>query len=246
MIIFAALTIVWFLLAIIPTRFLVMAVGIGQYVATFLVAVKRFIGKVDDAKDPQSLSIPLKDPRPHPIVTSALNFFRGLPTDEDLRRAYFWESCRAGEMERNKLATAKRATRVQRLWKAQWHGHLEIKEKGDAHSGIQTMDTSRDWSWEHIFAIIQGHQFIWWRGEKEFDDGESPIGRIFFAGHAGLAGSSPLEMRELKREEIPFVVNIFGRGKGNQMKISLLAANETVRSGLEGAVLKASEDTKDD
>ena len=106
----------------------------------------------------------------------------------------------------------------------------------------------RQWDWKLIFCLVQGHRFIWWDSEKDFDDGENPSGQIYFVGHSGLASLSPLEMRELEKAEVPLVVNIFGRGatgNGQQTKISLLAPDLKSKEGLEQAVLSASMDKQD-
>ena len=55
------------------------------------------------------------------------NLFLSIPTDEDLRRTYFWEARRVGEKERNKFANAKRESRLEKLWKAKWYGTLALK-----------------------------------------------------------------------------------------------------------------------
>jgi hypothetical protein len=62
--------------------------------------------------------------------------------------------------------------------------------------------------------------------------GEAPLGQIFFAGHSGLAGLSPLDLRELSKEEIPKVVSIFARGTKDQQKTIFLAPSATVKDSL--------------
>lgn len=234
--VFVGLMLVWLVLAIIPTRLLVLAGGLGQFAATFYSAFvegpKRQISSTD-------LAVTIDDdenPKQDPFVTRAMNFFTSLPTDEDLRRTYFWESRRVGERERQKLAASKRKSRLKKLWRAQWFGTLEVKEQL-SQAGL----TGREWIWETAFALLQGHRFVWWRSEKHFDDGEKPLGNIFFAGHAGLAGLSPLDLRELKPEEVPLVICIFGRGMEGQQKATLLASSSKVKEALETAVLNVSD-----
>lgn len=106
--------------------------------------------------------------------------------------------------------------------------------------------SQRVWNWEPAFGLIEGHRFIWWRSEKDFDKGEAPLGQIFFAGHSGLAGLSPLDLRELSHGEIPFVVSVFGRGSQGQQKITLLLPSAGAKSALENAVLNASMGSKAD
>ena len=145
-------------------------------------------------------------------------------------------------MEREILANKKRAARLTKLWKAQWFGKLELKVK------ISSSLTERQWEWRTIFCIIQGHRFIWWESEKDFDEGENPSGQIYFAGHSGLAGLSPLELREFNTDDVPLVVNIFGRGAsrgGELTKISLLTPDLQTKKSLEASVLNAVLDKND-
>jgi hypothetical protein len=72
--------------------------------------------------------------------------------------------------------------------------------------------------------------------------GNAPIGQIFFAGHSGLAGLLPLDLRELLKEEVPLVVSIFGQSPQGQQKVMLLALFSDVKDSLENAVLEASTD----
>ena len=60
------------------------------------------------------------------------------------------------------------------------------------------------------------------------------------------AGLSPLDLRELSKEEIPFVVSVFGRGPKTQQKLTLLASTQKIKDELENAVLSASTDRKSD
>jgi len=143
-----------------------------------------------------------------------------------------------GEKERDKFAESKRQIRLEKLWKAKWHGALKLKEKKPEHA--ISPSSSRKWNWEPLFGLLEGHRFIWWRSEKHFDTGEAPLGQIFFAGHSGLAGLSPLDLMELSNEEIPLVVSIFGRGPRGQQKITLLTHSTDAKDSLEAAVLNVS------
>ena len=179
----------------------------------------------------------------NPVVTRIMNFFMSIPTNEDLRRCYFWETRRVGDKEREIWAEKRRTRRLTKLYQAQWFGKLELKTPNKSAT-----ENDRDWDWISIFAIIQGHRFVWWKSEKDFDNGENPAGQIFFAGHSGLASLSPLELRELEKNEIKNVVNIFGRGseRKGQLKISLLVSDDVEKEKLESAVLHATLDSKND
>lgn len=60
------------------------------------------------------------------------------------------------------------------------------------------------------------------------------------------AGLSPLDLRELSKDEIPFIVSVFGRGTKSQQKVTLLAPSQKMKDELENAVLTASNDRKTD
>jgi len=207
--------------------------------ATFSQNKSTIADEINDVAPVVSVSDKQEVELPNPITTRIRNFFYSIPTNEDLRRYYFWEARRVGEREREILADKKRSVRLQKLWNANWYGSLELKE-------VARDQNEKQWDWVKIFAVIQGHRFIWWISENEFDDGNKPIGEIFFSGHSGLAGLSPLDLRELKKHEIPMIVSIFGRGSGEQQKLLLLTPDSTIKEKLENAVLGACSDSKND
>ena len=236
--IFLSLLPVWLIFAAVPTRALIVVAGIGQYAITFFAA---YGSSLFDKKETRSRITSEKGAaKNNPTSVRLSNFFLSLPTDEDLRRTYFWEARREGERARKDLALKKRILRLNRLWKAQWFGCIELKE------GAFTAQADRPWDWEPAFALVQGRRFIWWRNERHFDDGEPPLGHIFFVGHSGLGGLSPLEMRELSKEEAVLVVTMFGQGVEGQQKISLLCPTRKTKSALEDAVIHASMGAKNE
>jgi len=236
------MAILWFLLALIPTRLLILCAGLGQYVVTFMTAFNGNRSKLVEEKiKPVLETTDKKEEFPEPISTRIKNFFYSIPTNEELRRYYFWETRRVVEREREILANKKRAARLTKLWSSKWHGILELK----VHSTSVERD-GKQWDWFRIFAVIQGHRFIWWHTEKHFDDGEHPLGQIFFSGHSGLAGFSPIELRDLRKHEIPNVVSIFGRGMKGQQKLLLLTSDIVIKDQIEKAVLDVCLDSKND
>ena len=241
-IIVVCLLALWLVLAMIPTKAIVLAAGLAQYGASFYAAFgKKFkINKKDASPSPISRASSAEAKTGPAAATRITNFIAGLPTDEDLRRAYFWEARREGEKAREELALKKRMLRLNRLWRAQWFGTVELKEF------TSSKEADRQWDWETVFGLVHGHRFIWWRSEKHFDDGEPPLGQIFFAGHSGLGGLSPMEMRELSRQEALLIVTMFGRGVEEQQKISLLCPNAKTKEALEDAVIGASAGSKFD
>lgn len=171
------------------------------------------------------------------ISTWILNAFRGIPTDEDLRKVYFWESRRRGAEESERFFGDKRASRLERLWKAQWYSKVKLRRnafKGGSQS--DSNESSAD-GMEEAFAIVQGHRLLWWRSARDFDNGELPEGRLFLSGHAGLATPSPLEMRTFSQEEMKLVIAIFGRGTTGQERVTILAPSEDSKENLENTIL---------
>eukprot|EP00980_Cylindrotheca_fusiformis_P023760 scaffold10939_cov105-Cylindrotheca_fusiformis.AAC.5 len=164
-----------------------------------------------------------------------MNGLRSLPTNEDLRKTYFWESFRSGHNEAEKYLSRKRESRLKQLWKAQWYSKIRIKVRIEAEQAS---------NWMNAFAIVQGHHFLWWKSISGFDSGEDPVGRIFLTGHAGLTGPSPIEMRDLSQEELGLFVGIFGRGLSSQERLAVITPDEILRESLKNAILGAS--AKDD
>ncbi len=90
------LIILWRILASIPTRIVILLAGVGQFSATFYT---EFIA-MPTPKIHREMS---DDDETQPSRGNVFeNLFLSLPTDEDLRRTYFWEACRLGEREREK------------------------------------------------------------------------------------------------------------------------------------------------
>ncbi len=81
-------------LSIIPTRLLFICGGLAPFAINFFSA---FHARARETKKPYV------GPGKSLLVASAINFLNALPTNEDLRRAYFWEGRRIGEQERQLL-----------------------------------------------------------------------------------------------------------------------------------------------
>lgn len=157
-----------------------------------------------------------------------INALRSLPTSEDLRKTYFWESLRKGSKAAEKRMAQKRESRLKQLWKAQWYSEVSLRVWDEAEQLP---------SWRSAFSVVQGHNFLWWRNIRAFDNGEPPDGRLFLSGHAGLTGPSPVEARDLK-EELGLFVGIFGRGLDGQERLALVIPDRVRKEALEAAVLR--------
>ena len=162
------------------------------------------------------------------------NAIRGLPTYEDLRKAYFWESRRLGSRENEKFASEKRVSRLNRLWKASWHSTVEIRSIDDGSA--KTTGVNGPTHWKNAFAVVEGRRFVFWDSVGAFDSGELATGLVILSGHAGIATPSPVEMREIPAEVASRVVTIFGKGSTGQQRITMVLPDTTVRENFEATV----------
>lgn len=162
------------------------------------------------------------------VETWFTNALRSLPTNEDLRRAYFWECRRLRSYEKEKFASAKRISRLDRLWKARWHSTVEILANDDDGSP----------HWKSAFAVIEGRRFLLWESVMAFDSGALATGNVVFAGHAGMTSPSPVEMRGIQEDVVRLrVASIFGRGSGGkQTRMTMILPDAAKKATLEAAV----------
>lgn len=188
------------------------------------------------AKVKQDKSVEDASGESSPVATWMANAFRGLPTDEDVRKTYFWECRRYAVRKHSEAAESKRNARLRRLWRAQFYSTVCL---------FALKDDGRSVTRSPVFCIIQGHRFLWWHSVEGFDAGEEPIGLIFLSGHAGLATPSPLELRHLEKNDLTRVVSIFGRGRDAQVRVTLIAPSEDVRTKLEYAIAFATSEKRD-
>lgn len=220
-IIFAGLVPIWIVTRLIPTRYIVLVAGIAQYGVTFVDRYGEALG-IQPKKEPTE-----KEKKPNPIIVKIKNALRSIPTNEDLRKTYFWESRKLGAEKARKYALEKRESRLEKLWKAKWHSSMKI-----------LVQDGKVFSLKPVFAVVQGHRFIWWGSVDEFDDGELPLGKVLLSGHAGLGGPSPIEMRELDREkELPLCLTIFGRGSVGQQRVTILLPDKSTKDELENVII---------
>lgn len=213
----------WLALSLVSSRVIILSIGLAQYAINFKARFGHWV-RVQQAQKVDELSIAEeKEEGASPFVTWIFNGLRGIPTSEDLRKTYFWESRRLGSAEMESLAAEKRKLRMRQLWRVQWYRTVRI---------LTTEKGTDKYEWRTVFVMLQGHRLLWWRSLSDFDNGESPIGRIFLAGHAGLASPSPLEMRKINTEDIEKVVCVFGSGA----RVVILAPSAEAKLELEQAV----------
>ena len=249
--IFVGLLLIWLVFVIIPTRHIVLLSGLAQYGVTFFEKYGEYLGltkstepaeSTPEINDLSALSqvdrsdeMEKKKNKSVPFLVWITNAIRSIPTQEDLRKAYFWESRQLGSEKAKKYALDKRESRLEKIWKAKWYCVMNVLVQ-DNEMDKRNQPT---FHWElDCFAVVQGHRFIWWKSVGDFDDGEIPSGKLLLSGHAGLGGPSPMELRELDKEkELPLCLTIFGRGTDRQERITMLLPDKHVKQDLENAVI---------
>lgn len=223
-------------LALIPTRAIVVVCGIACYAVTFLARFGHPASSENQLTKSSETNLEIHQKhKENPIAIWLANAFHSIPTDDDLRKAYFWDCARISEAESSRLATERRASRLERMWNAKWFSSVNVR----VVNGKKSTPSSYEWHWENRFAVVHGRRLLIWASASDFDDGENPLAWVHLAGHAGLAGLSPLEMRELPRDELPRVVNVFGRGATGQLKLMMLVPSLATKEALEEAVISA-------
>jgi len=235
-IIFVGLLPCWVIFCLIPTRYIILLAGLAQYIITFVDKYGENLGLISERKSKAYQGSPDRADTGNPFATKIYNAIRSIPTNEDLRKTYFWESRQLGTETAKKYALEKRESRLKKLWKATWHSsstRILVRGNGADHKKL-------------IFAVVQGHRFLWWNSVDEFDEGELPSGKVILSGHAGLGGPSPIEMKQLDKEkELHLCLTIFGRGNVGQERVTLLLPDEGVKQDLENAIIHSSSFKKD-
>lgn len=209
-----------------------------QYKHKFKEMFPRGLGQKNVRLETTAGSTDNADSKESNVALWIANAMRSLPTNEDLRKTYFWESRRLGAQESEKHASEKRLSRLKRLWKAQWHSSIRLRVRKAQEMSDDEKNNALQW--KPAFAMIQGHRFLWWDNVADFDNGELPVGRLFLSGHAGLTQPSPIEMREIPSKELPLIVSIFGRGPHGQERATILTLDSNVKEELENTVQEAS------
>ena len=221
-----------------------MAAAQGQYGSTFVDRYRDLIFGLSTEKNtitPDRLPSRSDETDPAFLQKWIGNMLRSLPTNEDLRRAYFWESRRVGSYENERFASEKRVARLERLWKSRWHSTVEIRAVDDPTSRHRDEDSG---AWNNVFVVLEGRRFIFWRTVADFDRGELASGLLVLSGHSGITTPSPIETREIPHDRANRVVTIFGKGAEGQERMTMILPDEMGKRSLEAAVSEMT--SKDD
>ena len=223
---FSATLLLWVVLSTIPTRWLMGLAGVVQFGVTLrgrLLTPGKSQLNIDEMNRSEGQN---STNSKSCFGTWISNAFRGLPSDEDLRRTYYWETRRVVASEVDARSREKRNNRLTNLWTASWHGEIELVRRGYKRR-------------RRVFGMIQGNRFLWWDSTECFDRGDTVLGQLLLQGHAGVASPSPVEMKEVGDEQLDRMIVIFGRGVSSQERISLFFGESVGRESFEASVLKA-------
>ncbi|GMI17155.1 hypothetical protein TrLO_g15726, partial [Triparma laevis f. longispina] len=225
--VYVVVALVWFCLIVIKTRHLILIGGMHQFISGWLRSRRKKMKKKlakesaekeegesveegeDNAEKEKEARVQLGNP-----VTNLITM---VPNSEDLRRYYFYENFRLGQIEKERIAEKRRIARLRTIWNSKFQAKIGVR------------DGER---WVHgCFLVLQSHRVSWWKNEQEFDNGEECLAQVHWGGHSGLAGLSPLDLKTLSKEEVERSSAIFGRSGGRAV-------------GIEGGVLEASAQAK--
>lgn len=226
-IVFVLLLLLFAALSTVPSRWLVVVAGIVQFGAKLPSKFGRKFSSTPPSKPMDEKPVSGESP----VLTWISNAFFGLPTDEDLRRTYYWDTRRVVARETHSRSTEKRNARLRTLWKAKWYGDIDM-----------LIRTAGRLERQPAFGVVQGHRFLFWKSVDDFDASAMALGQLVLSGHAGVATPSPLEMKDLAEEDKSRMVSIFGRGKMFQQRLTFLCRGPAEKESFEEAVLSAMDD----
>jgi hypothetical protein len=128
-----------------PTRYLVLAGGLFEFANGYRIGRReREDGKRKESKKKREKEKMEKDAEREKAEAEVgkevnggpvYNLIASAPTNEDLRRHYFWESKRRGEVERARVAEKRRVGRLSTIWKAKWQGSCFVRQ-AEAAEGL--------------------------------------------------------------------------------------------------------------
>jgi hypothetical protein len=100
---FGAVLFLWLALSIVPTRILVLVGGVVPFITNFL-AICSSRDSASGTLEKASVVV-TEGAEKGSVANLFLNYIEALPTNEDLRRMYYWENRRLGEKERQYLVS---------------------------------------------------------------------------------------------------------------------------------------------
>lgn len=169
------------------------------------------------------------------ILVWLSNAFISLPTNEDLRRAFFWDLVRLKKQVSQQKNSKIRVQTLMLLWRAKWFSEIEFC--GGEHLLSQEVPRKK------AFALIEGQRFVWWTSVEAFDAADLAAGYIALRGHSGVGSTSPTEMQGVDRTCQDRVVTVFGRGSKGQKRLTFLLPDKQSMSLLKSTVAQMADKT---
>jgi len=127
MLVFVAASLVWLMLIFVPTRWVVMIAVLQQFGMGLYLRVtresRRKRRKLERRRRRRAKEAEEKEEWGNPV----LNLLSTVPTGEDLRRKYFWESFRRGLVEKIAMGKKRREGRLREIWKARFSGMIKLR-----------------------------------------------------------------------------------------------------------------------
>lgn len=190
--IYLAVLIFWILTVIIPGRYIILVCGLFDFFYVFM---------------PQ--------PEDSPLVTKFNNLMEAVPNDDDLEQVYSWQRKHFVKQHAEKERKRLKNTKLRIMLECIWDGNVHLKNYGSGHTASAALQ------WEAVYIVLQGHRFVWWTSETDFDEGKPPSDQLLLFGHAGVTHASPVDIREIGDDSR--LMCIFGKDlHGNPSKITLL------------------------
>lgn len=153
--------------AIVPGRYIILAVGLYEFLYKFI-------------PEPEGNSNSIR----------YANLLHSIPNDDDLESVYHRERQLVKLAQRKQRSQLIRQKKLGLVFPKLWQGRVKMKLSGF----IVHNDVSK---WEDVYLILQGQRLVWWLNAQELDDNKSCHGQLLLYGHAGITQASPVDIREV-------------------------------------------------
>ena len=122
LIVYLGVSFIWLCLIFIKTRYLILVAGLHQFISGGL---RRFKvnrrGYKSEERGERDEKVGVGNP-----VT---NFIARVPNDEDLRRYYFYENFRMGQIEKERIEEKRRRARLRTIWNSKFQARIGVRER---------------------------------------------------------------------------------------------------------------------
>jgi len=213
---------VWILTVFVPGRYLILAVGMSEFLYEFF---------------PQPEVLPFK--------SRVYNLLSSIPNDDDLTAIYADERASLMLTHDQKLKHQRQIYKLNMVQACLWQGFVGIgREAKAAHTKKRQSHDSKQAKvsgisnsnrWDERFLVVQGYRLVWWASEDDVDAGKGPIDEVLLHGHAGITQPSPVDIKELGDDQR--LIAVFGRDAfGLPLKRTILCQNPTACQQLKEVV----------